>query len=204
MTNIEVLIVEDEPIIAEDLAGYLQEKGYEVLEPCYTYLSALSSLRERTPDICLLDINLGKGMEGFDIARFINEEKQIPFLFLTSYSDRATVDRAKQFYPMGYISKPLHLETVFTTIEIALFNFSNKFLQSGLSIERINNNNHSPLTSKEFEVLEEIYQGKNNQQISQKHFISLNTVKTHIKRIYDKMDVHSRAEMIAKIRFLIQ
>ena len=67
----------------------------------------------------------------------------------------------------------------------------------------INDKLLAKLTEKEFEILSEMYEGKTNKQMSEAHFISINTIKTHIKNIYDKLDVHSRTETMAKLRTLL-
>jgi AmiR/NasT family two-component response regulator len=99
---------------------------------------ALHELSSNTPDIVLLDINLGSNIDGIDIAEIINKRYQIPFIYLTSYADRSTVDRAKHTRPMGYIVKPFDERDLFTTLEIALFNFSQAQPKIELSLDHLN------------------------------------------------------------------
>jgi len=199
-SNINVLIVEDEPIIAEDISGFLMDKGYSIAEVCYSKDDAIQYLNEHTPDLVLLDINLDGADEGIEIATYISKNKNLPFIFLTSYTDKKTIDKAKLTYPMGYISKPIDFNSLFSTMEISLFNFSKIILNVSLELDKINKGMISPITKNEFLVLEGIYGGRNNKQISEEQFISVNTVKTHIKNIYEKLNVHSRSELLAKIR----
>lgn len=202
-SNINILVVEDEPFIAEDIAGYLMDKGYSVAEICYNKEDAIRFLKTNNPDLILLDINLKSGMEGIEIAKFISKNKSLPFIFLTSYTDKKTIDQAKLTHPMGYISKPISFESLFSTIEISLFNFSKIILNVHLELEKINKGLIAPITKKEFIVLEGIYGGRNNKQIAEEQFVSINTVKTHIKNLYEKMNVHSRSELLAKVRSVI-
>ncbi len=105
---------------------------------------------------------------------------------------------------MGYVVKPFDEKDLFTTLEIAIFNFNLKQPAIEMSIEKVNRSLLSKLTQKEFEILTSIFEGKTNRQMSEEHFISLNTIKTHIKKIYDKLDVNTRTMAIAKLRDLLK
>lgn len=87
-------------------------------------------------------------------------------------------------------------------IEIGLYNFSHRAItsKSSITIEIVNKHISDPLTLREFEVLQAIYEGKTNQQMSKELFISINTVKTHIANLYEKLNVASRTAAIALIR----
>lgn len=69
-----------------------------------------------------------------------------------------------------------------------------------LSLEAINHRSPNPLTQREFEILADIFDGKTNQQMAETHFVSLNTIKTHVKHIFDKLGVHSRPEALVLLR----
>jgi DNA-binding NarL/FixJ family response regulator len=204
MTEIRVLIVEDDPIIAEEIRSYLTSVDYQVSTVAYDRLSALQALSAGGQDIVLLDINLEGGLEGIEIAEIINRQHQLPFVFLTSYSNRSVLDQAKRTRPMGYLVKPFDERDLFATLEIALYNFSTVRKPTQLSLERINEILLSPLTPKEFELLLEIFDGQTNRQMSEKHFISVNTIKTHLKHLYDKLQVHTRTEVISRINALVK
>lgn len=203
MTQIRVLVVEDEPLIAEDIRETLDNMDFGVSGVAYDSRSALEELSRNTPDLVLLDVNLGSEMDGVDIAQVINREYKIPFVFLTSYADKSTVDRAKHTRPMGYVVKPFDEKDLFTTLEIALFNYSMTQPKVELNLTRINQRLVGNLTQKEFEILSSIFQGKTNRQMAEEHFISVNTIKTHIKNVYDKLDVHTRTQAIAKLREMV-
>lgn len=122
MSNIKTLIVEDELIIAEDMKGMLQEMQYEVIGIANDKKEAEEILTHDTPDISLIDIHLRGGDDGISLARFIKDKFDIPVIFITSYSDKATVERAKYVHPDGYIVKPFEKDDLYTSIEIAIFN----------------------------------------------------------------------------------
>lgn len=205
MIEVKVLIVEDEPLIAEDIATALKSNDFSVSGIVYSKEDALQALKNNQPDIVLLDINLRGGEEGIEIAKFINENYFIPFVFLTSYSDKQTINHAKGTEPAGYVVKPFNEAGLYATLEIALYNHTqkNKHRFPDLSLEKINSPLTSPLSEREFSVTELIYQGKTNNQIAEDLFVSVNTVKAHIKSIYLKLDADSRSTLIFRLRELM-
>lgn len=123
MSKVKLLIVEDEMIIANDMKLMLTSVGYEVCGIARNAEKALALLAEHKPDIVLVDINLGKGMEGIELGRTVHEKFNRPFIFCTSYSDSSTVAEAKQVRPNGYLLKPFTKDDLYVAIEMALLNF---------------------------------------------------------------------------------
>ncbi|MBK8609226.1 MAG: response regulator transcription factor [Chitinophagaceae bacterium] len=205
MSNLKILIVEDEPVIAENISIYLDNNDFEVSAIAYDSDEAILQLKNNTPDAAILDINLESDKDGIDIAGYINREIQIPFLFLTSYSDKNTLDKAKLVKPSGYIVKPFNEKTLLASLEIAISNFASEknSTQPALSMEKINRQLLSPLSEREFEVAQLVYNGITNSQIAQQSFISLNTVKSHLKSIYLKVDANTRYGVIIRLRELM-
>ncbi len=202
MSEIRVLIVEDEPLIAEDIADYLGSIDYSVSGIAHSIDAALLQLESNCPDIAILDINLGEEKDGIFVAEVIKEKYKIPFVFLTSYADKTTLDRAKHTQPMGYIVKPFDERDLLSTLEIAHFNFFQIQSIGTITMESVNKKIYSPLTKKEFEILLDLRNGKTNKQMAETNFISINTIKTHIKNIYEKLEVHTRSQAVAKLREL--
>jgi DNA-binding response OmpR family regulator len=120
MSKHKILIVEDEPAIAENISLYLDNNDFEVSAIAYDSDDAFVQLKTNTPDAIILDINLESEKDGIDIANHINQYYQLPFLFLTSYSDKNTLDRAKQVKPSGYIVKPFNERTLLASLEIGI------------------------------------------------------------------------------------
>lgn len=202
MTGVRILVVEDEPLIADDIANQLRINDFEISGIAYDYEDAVYELKFNAPDAVVLDINLGSGKTGVDIAEVINEKYGLPFIFLTSYADKETLERAKRTEPLGYVVKPFDERNLIATLEIALYNFSQKQknTQPALNLDKINARILSPLTEREFAVLQQIYEGKNNQQMADSLFVSINTIKTQINSIYLKMEANSRSSLLAKLR----
>ena len=121
MNNERILIVEDEKIIAIDLQRRLERFGYNVVGMAGEGAEAVTLALELEPDIILMDIMLAGGIDGVQAAKTIKASKDIPFIFLTAYTDEKTLERAKEVQPYGYILKPFKERELYTTIDIALY-----------------------------------------------------------------------------------
>ena len=205
MNEIKVLIVEDEPVIATNISMYLNNNDFSVSGIAYDYDEAIFQLQDNTPDAVILDIGMENNDDGINIANVINAQYRIPFIFLTSYADKETLQKAKQVEPSGYIVKPFNEKTLLASLEIAISNFANKVNHQSpeLDIDKLNKHLLSPLTEREFEVLQNIYNGKTNNQIADGMFISVNTIKAHLKSAYLKLDTSSRSTTIKRLRELM-
>ncbi len=126
MSKIKTLIVEDELIIAEDMKGMLREMEHEVVGIASDCDEAEEIIARNIPDLALIDIHLRDDDDGISLAQFIRNKYDIPIVFITSYSDKATVERAKQVMPEGYLVKPFEKEDLYTSVEIALCNYNRK------------------------------------------------------------------------------
>ena len=120
---IKILIVEDNVIIADDMQSMLEEIGYEIVDNVIVYEQAVEVLKNNEVDLVLIDIILASDKTGIDLGQHIREKYNIPFIFVTSNSDRATVENAKTVKPNGYLVKPFEQQDLYTSIEIALSNF---------------------------------------------------------------------------------
>ncbi len=205
MSKHKILIVEDEPMIAENISLYLDNNDFEVSAIAYDSDDAFTQLKTNTPDAVILDINLGSEKDGIDIANHINQNYQLPFLFLTSYSDKGTLDRAKAVKPSGYIVKPFNERTLLASLEIGISNYAAKKNHDmpKLSMEKINRHLLAPLSDREFEIAQLVYEGITNTQIAEKMYISINTVKSHLKSIHLKLDASTRLQVIQRLRELM-
>lgn len=122
---IKILIVEDNVIIADDMQSMLEDIGYNIVANVVDYEGAANALATLDIDLALVDIVLASKKTGIDLGRHIRENYNIPFIFVTSNSDKATVENAKSVKPNGYLVKPFEQQDLFTSIEIALSNFNN-------------------------------------------------------------------------------
>jgi DNA-binding NarL/FixJ family response regulator len=106
VTRPTVLIVEDEAIIAMDLEARMASIGFDVVGVVSTHDRAVELAREKRPDVVLMDIGLSHGGDGIEAALEIRATREVPVIFVTSYSDASTLARAKLASPSGYLVKP--------------------------------------------------------------------------------------------------
>lgn len=133
-----ILIVEDEFLIAQDIEGLLKEDEYEVI--CYisTVDEAIHLIEQNKPDLVITDISLVGEKDGIDLGRYLIEKDTIPFIYLTSHTDKIILDRVKETRPYGFIVKPFRDLDVKTTIDIVLNNFSHRKIDVVRTSEDIN------------------------------------------------------------------
>jgi PAS domain S-box-containing protein len=115
-----LLIVEDEVIVAHNVAGRLQQLGYTVVAIVRSGEEAVQEALKLKPDLVLMDISLPGQLDGIAAAAEINVRIGAPVVYLTGYADAATLERAKATAAYGYVSKPFEFRELASTIEIAL------------------------------------------------------------------------------------
>ncbi|SMD32790.1 two component transcriptional regulator, LytTR family [Reichenbachiella faecimaris] len=121
MSNkIQILVVEDEPIIADDIAICLEQMGHEVVDICNTADQALSILDQQEVDLILLDIKIKGKKDGIQLAQLIRQKVATPFIFISSLYDKNTVTRAKNAEPSGYVVKPFKDADIEVAVDMAL------------------------------------------------------------------------------------
>ncbi|NEP79458.1 MAG: EAL domain-containing protein [Okeania sp. SIO3B3] len=120
MSKSKILIVEDESIIAEDLADSLRMMDYTVIDIVSSAEEAILIAADKQPNLILMDVMLQGKMDGITAAEQIHLSSQIPIIFLTAYTDDKTLQRVKATNPFGYIIKPFEERNLYLTIEIAL------------------------------------------------------------------------------------
>lgn len=133
-TNLNILIIEDELLIAEMLKEMLVELNYNVIAIAQNFDKASNALQTNANiNFVFLDINLSESKSGFNIAELINNQYKIPFIFLTSYSDPETIQKAIQFKPQSYLIKPFSKSDLLVTLE--LYKSRNEYFDGVLEIK---------------------------------------------------------------------
>ena len=138
MSKTRILVVEDESIVAKDIQRTLEKLGYEVPATASSAVTAYEKLEEVEPDLVFLDVKLKGEQDGVHIAEYIKDRYDIPVIFLTSFVDQETIDRAKVTEPYGYLVKPFNEGDLKTTVEMALFKFA-KDRELRMSEQRLSN-----------------------------------------------------------------
>lgn len=126
MKNIKILIVEDELLIAENLAMKLKKFGYIIDNIVSSGKAALEYVKSEKPDLILMDIAIKGNLNGIETATKINEKAEIPIIYLTAYADDETLERATQTNCYGYILKPFKDRELHATIKVALRKYHEK------------------------------------------------------------------------------
>lgn len=120
MSQVNILVVEDDFIIAAHISTLLTETGYAVAETLSKGESVVAFLDNNLVDVILMDINLAGDLDGVETARLVMKKHTVPVIFLTANADATTFDRAKDTYPAGFISKPFKNEDLTRTLELVL------------------------------------------------------------------------------------
>lgn len=106
MRKRRILVVDDEHIIARDIAMQLRVLGYEPLGPANTGEEAIEMAEQLKPDLMLMDVRLASAMDGITAAQTIRTRFGVPTVYLSAFSDAGSLDRAKQTDPAGFLLKP--------------------------------------------------------------------------------------------------
>lgn len=145
--KLNIGIVEDEVLIAENISTHLEDMGHHIVGVAQSFMEAMVLIKKSPPDIFLIDIRLRGDRNGLEIARELYEQYKIPFMFLTSNTDRATITQAMEYAPIAYIRKPFSYEDLFIAFELAKvkINLSNSNsrkieIKNGTEIEWIQSN----------------------------------------------------------------
>ena len=117
----KIMIVEDEQIVAHDLALMVENLGYTVSAVLDSGKEAVELAKRERPDLALMDIVLPGEMDGIEAASQLRKNHHLPIIYLTAYADGDTIQRAKQTEPQGYILKPFEEREIRTAIELALY-----------------------------------------------------------------------------------
>jgi len=124
MSDVRIMIVEDEGIVAMDIENTLRGLGYNVVGVESSGENALKKIVELNPDIILMDIMLKGEIDGIETYSRIKEIFDIPVVYLTAFGDSNTLIRAKLTEPYGYILKPFEENELYISIEMALYKFN--------------------------------------------------------------------------------
>ncbi len=201
MHRLNILVVEDDPIIAEDIGRYLEEFGHEVAGTAYTVSDALSLAQIHKPKLVLLDIHLTEHTDGIDLGIWFRKNMPIPLIFITAFSDSIILEMAKKVHPDSYLIKPFNKEQLKIAIDICSENYyhPDPEQQRIKRIYRFNRYLEEPLSEREVEVVRLVAEGLNNRIIANRLFVSENTIKTHLKNIFYKTSALNRTDLISRL-----
>lgn len=120
MRKIKILIVEDEVIVAKDIAYYLDQLGCEIIGIKVTGEEVLPFLEKEQPDIILMDISLKGGLDGVETVHLFKEHYDIPVIYLTANTDDLSFAAAKATKPFAFVEKPFKAKQLIRTVELLI------------------------------------------------------------------------------------
>ena len=121
MDQPSILVVEDDAILARAHQRLLTKIGYRVCDAVTTGLAAIEKVREKSPDLILMDISLKGNLDGIETAELIRTQFDVPVIYATAFTDQELLERAKRSEPFGYIVKPFGERELRSSIEMALY-----------------------------------------------------------------------------------
>lgn len=116
----KILVVDDDRLVLATLTHGLAQAGYEVID-ADNGDDAILLARQHKPELALLDIRM-EGKSGFDVAAYLREYCQIPFMFLSAFADEATIKQVKELGALTYLVKPLDIQQIVPAVEAAFAN----------------------------------------------------------------------------------
>ncbi|MCD5343777.1 response regulator transcription factor [Arthrobacter sp. AK04] len=199
MSPITVLLVDDHLVVRSGLRALLgTQPDLHVIAEAASGEEAMDRVQERSPDVVVMDLAMGAGMDGIEAIRKIRERNRSQaILVFTTYDSDADIVRAVDAGAMGYLLKDAAPEEIFSAIRGAV---QGKSVMSPPVASRLFQQLRNPeeiLTPREAELLSLLTEGLSNRELGRRLFISEATVKTHLAHIYAKLGVETRAAAIA-------
>ncbi|MEU1202562.1 response regulator transcription factor [Streptomyces sp. NPDC005813] len=197
---VRILLCDDHAVVRAGLLALLgSAPDIEVVGEAGTGEEALALTTKLDPDVVLMDLQLGDGIDGVETTRRLTAAPgdRPHVLVLTTYDTDADITRAIEAGATGYLLKAERPEELFAAIHAAA---QGRTTLSAPVASRVMANMRSPrptLTDRERDILTQLAQGLGNREIAKALFISEATVKTHLGRIYDKLGVDTRAGAVA-------
>lgn len=121
MTNTKILLVEDNFVTSDEIRDRLVQLGFPAIAAAYSGAEAVTLAEDFQPDLILMDIHLGAGIDGIEAAKRIQARRSAPVIYLTAYDNDATLARARITDPSAYLLKPVRERELHVAIEIALY-----------------------------------------------------------------------------------
>ena len=200
--TIRVVIIEDDDIIRNGYAFLIgKETGFHVVNTYASFETAIKSIEVDDPEVILLDIEL-PGINGIDALPKLKRVLPSTYiLILTVYDSEKLIFEALANGASGYLTKNSSASKIVESIrEVREGGGPMSINIARLVIKSFQRNQDSPLSKRETQILELVGNGKSRSQIAKDLFIDLETVRSHIKNIYMKLDVNSRADALRTAR----
>lgn len=201
MSNGKLLVVENDRTTAAIIKMFLEKCNYQVVDVVSSGDRAIRSTVEHDPDLVLMDIRLEGEVDGITAAETIIRDYDIPVVYVTAHNDDDILSRARDTKHSGFINKPLREVDLRTTINFAVSTHRNKKLPDrGKKMLVVSELMDSyGLTKSESHLIVKLLKNPDLNTISRESFITVNTIRTHLKHIYRKTHTSSKAELLMKV-----
>ncbi len=205
MTNLRILLVEDDELFRLGLHVRLQSEGLDIVGEAVDGETAVELTNQYLPDVVLLDVGL-PGIGGVEACRQIKtQHPEIPVLVLTSHSQKPLIERLIAAGASGYCLKGIEAELLILALrsvaagaswwdQICTAEIRAAMINSVPTLEKVAKESLNPLTQREEEILALIAAGKTNQEIAEFLHIATGTVRVHVHAILQKLDVRDRTQ----------
>lgn len=196
-TEIRLVITDDHPIVREGLSSLIQRhRDMQVVGEAGNGIEALELYREQRPDVLLMDLRMPV-MDGITATREIRREfPGARIILLTTFDNDEYVYRGLQAGARAYLLKDMSQHLLLETIRIV--HAGQVYIPAGIAEKLKSRLTLRELTSREQEVLEEMAEGRSNQEIALKLFVTESTVKSHVNSILSKLRVSDRTKAVTK------
>lgn len=200
--DVRIVIIEDDKVIREAYQYFIEQQAdYKVVGAFGSVEQALPQLKALDPHVILLDVEL-PGMNGVEgIVKIKDLVKNVYVVMLSVYDNPHYVFTSLSNGASGYLTKDASPEKIIGAIQEVLMGGGPMTSNiAKMIVSSFQKNVETPLTKRETEILEYLSQGKTRTMIANELYIDAETVKSHVKNIYAKLDVHSKADAIHKAK----
>ena len=203
MDTINIGIIEDETIVLEGLKGLFQKNPtFQIVRTANTVESFLATPFREMPHVLLLDIGLPDGMSGLQGIRFVREKlPRTEIIMLTTFEESDKIFKALCAGATSYLTK----RTPFTKIIEAVLTVhrGGSYMSPSIARKVVEHfapkvKSHEALTPRQQQIIDGIVEGLSYKMIADRLMVSIETVRDHIKKIYKKLEINSKGELIRK------
>jgi DNA-binding NarL/FixJ family response regulator len=185
--SLTILVLEDEMIVAENIAAILKNIGGFSVLITDNLEESIQIVSKQNISLIISDINLKDNLNGIEIVKCLQQKYWIPVIYLTAYSDEDYIDSALQTEPISYLIKPFTTRQLEVAVNIAM---------KVIDIKNTSPNYIKP-SDREIEILTLLSTGLNSKAIANSLYLSEHTIKTHRKNLMRKYNMKSSSELIA-------
>ncbi|MEP3389734.1 MAG: response regulator [Reichenbachiella sp.] len=194
MSKLNILLIEDEAIIAKDIKVTLEAKDYADVDVALNVDMAREKFGSSDYDMIISDINLNANIDGIELVKELCEIRKVPVVYLSAYADENTIKKAETSSPYAYLLKPFNSNQLKLTINLAILNSSKEHTEiefNKKNVELLNS-----LTKREQEILFVLASGKPSKETGDMLHIATSTVEKHKQNIKEKLQLKTIGELV--------